>query len=168
MFAPSRLIAAAGLSALWQGDHAGSARRLASWSTWRTSTPPAPTMCWRWRTKPLILSHTNPRAFYDIERNSTDAHIKGVVAQCGRRGRHQCRAGKQPSRARRRWIAIIDHIEHVITGIAGDRSTSGLGLDFFEFILQRDGRPEERRRLDAMATVCFVPESAATIRTCAT
>jgi membrane dipeptidase len=104
-------------------------------------------------TKPLILSHTNPRAFYDIERNSTDAHIKGVAQLGGVIGINSVLVSNIPSEVT--LDRFIDHIEHVIK-IAGIDHV-GLGLDFFEFIY--NAMPaEERRRLDALATVCFVPD----------
>jgi membrane dipeptidase len=104
-------------------------------------------------TRPLILSHTNPRAFYDIERNSNDAHIKGVAQLGGVVGINAVLVSNVQSEAT--LDRFIDHIEHVIT-IAGVDHV-GLGLDFFEFIY--NAMPaEERRRLDALATVCFVPE----------
>jgi membrane dipeptidase len=104
-------------------------------------------------TKPLILSHTNPRAFYNIERNSTDAHIKGVAQLGGVVGINSVLVSNVQSEAT--LDRFIDHIEHMI-GLAGIDHV-GLGLDFFEFIY--NAMPaEERRRLDALATVCFVPE----------
>ena len=104
-------------------------------------------------TKPLILSHTNPRAYYDIERNSTDAHIKGVAQLGGVIGLNAVLVSNIPSETT--LDRFVDHIEHVIK-IAGIDHV-GLGLDFFEFIY--NAMPaDERRRLDALATVCFVPE----------
>jgi membrane dipeptidase len=103
-------------------------------------------------TKPLILSHTNPRAFYNIERNSTDAHIKGVAQLGGVVGINAVLVSDVQSEAT--LDRFIDHIAHVIA-IAGVDHV-GLGLDFFEFIY--NAMPDEaRRRLDAMAKICFVP-----------
>ena len=89
----------------------------------------------------------------DIARNSIDAHIKGAAQFGGVIGLTAVLVSNIPSETT--LDRFVDHIEHVIK-IAGIDHV-GLGLDFFEFIY--NAMPaDERRRLDALATVCFVPE----------
>ena len=67
---------------------------------------------------PLIISHTNPRAFYDIERNSSDAHIKAVGERGGVIGVNAVLVSDRQEEAT--LDRYVDHIEH-IAGIARDR-----------------------------------------------
>jgi membrane dipeptidase len=99
---------------------------------------------------PLIISHTNPRAFYDIERNSSDAHIKAVGARGGVIGVNAVLVSDRREEAT--LDRYVDHIEH-IADIAGIDSV-GLGFDFFKFILDQ-WPPEEQAKYDM---VRFVPD----------
>lgn len=99
---------------------------------------------------PLIISHTNPRAFYDIERNSSDAHIKAVGAQGGVVGVNAVLVSDRQEEAT--LDRYVDHVEYVarLAGIDG----VGLGFDFFKFIMDQ-WPPEEQAKYDM---VRFVPE----------
>jgi membrane dipeptidase len=80
--------------------------------------------------KPLILSHTNPRHFYDIERNSSDAQIKAVAERGGVIGLNTVLVS--PTKERATLAHYIDHLEHVVALTSID--AVGIGFDFFEFI----------------------------------
>jgi membrane dipeptidase len=99
---------------------------------------------------PLIISHTNPRAFYDIERNSSDAQIKAVGARGGVIGVNAVLVSDRQEEAT--LDRYVDHIEH-IAGIAGIDGV-GLGFDFFKFVLDQ-WPPEEQAKYDM---VRFVPD----------
>jgi membrane dipeptidase len=84
-------------------------------------------------TLPVIISHTNPRAYYDIERNSSDEHIRAVGQRGGVVGVSAVlvSAHKEDAHLDR----YVDHIEH-IAKLAGIDSV-GIGFDFFEFIYRQ-------------------------------
>lgn len=100
-------------------------------------------------TGPIIISHTNPRAFYDIERNSSDAHFKAVGERGGVIGVNAVLISDQKEEAT--LTRYVDHIEH-IANIAGIDSV-GLGFDFFKFIV--DQWPPE---LQPKAGIHFPPD----------
>ncbi len=83
-------------------------------------------------TRPVIVSHTNPRRFYDIERNISDDQIKMIGERGGVVG-----VGAVLLSANKEDIHLdnyVDQIEYVanLIGIDG----VGLGFDFFEAIFQ--------------------------------
>jgi membrane dipeptidase len=91
---------------------------------------------------PVIISHTNPRRFYDIERNSSEAQIRQVGERGGVVG-----LGALLLSPRAQEIHLdnyVDQIEYVaaLIGIDG----VGLGFDFFKFIYETLP-PAERARL---------------------
>jgi membrane dipeptidase len=103
---------------------------------------------------PLIISHTTPRAFYDIERNSSDEHIRAV----GRRGGVVGANGVLVSpRAEDSTLdRYVDEIEYLaeLAGIDG----VGIGFDFFEFIYRR-WSAAERAELDSrLSRAHFLPD----------
>lgn len=103
--------------------------------------------------KPLILSHTNPRHYYDIERNSTDAHIKEVAARGGVIGVNSVLVS--PTQENATLDHYIDHIEHVVGMTSID--SVGIGFDFFEFIYLA----MPRHLMDALikgGSVHFIPD----------
>ena len=91
-------------------------------------------------TKPPIVSHTNARKYYDIERNISDEQIKAIGERGGVIGANSVlvSAKKEESTLDR----YIDHIEHIasLIGING----VGIGFDFFEFIYRQ--WPESRQK----------------------
>jgi membrane dipeptidase len=105
-------------------------------------------------TKPPIISHTNPRAFYDIERNSGDDHLRAVGQHGGVVG---INAVLVSPRAEDSHIdRYVDHIEYVaeLAGIDG----VGIGFDFFEHIY-RQWTQQARDQLEAkLAKPNFLPE----------
>jgi membrane dipeptidase len=95
----------------------------------------------------VIVSHTNVRRFYDVERNISDDQIKMIGARGGVIGINAIlvSANKEEATLDR----YIDHIEHVadLIGIDG----VGIGFDFCEF-LWRQMPAAEREELEAKLT----------------
>jgi membrane dipeptidase len=83
--------------------------------------------------KPLIVSHTNVRKFYDIERNVNDEQIKMIGERGGVVGVNAILVSPDPQTST--IDRYVDHIEHVIglTGIDG----VGIGFDFCEYLFQQ-------------------------------
>src|SRR5207237_5975803 len=105
-------------------------------------------------TKPLIVSHTNPRHFYNVERQISDEQIKMIGARGGVIGINASLVS--PKKEESTLDGYADHIEYVanLIGIDG----VGLGFDFCEFLFQQ--MPEaERRELEAkLTTAHFLPD----------
>lgn len=103
-------------------------------------------------TRPLILSHTNARRFYDIERNSTGEQIKAVAATGGVVGVNAVLvAGDRDNTTLDRYV---DHIDYMVEMAGIDHV--GIGFDFFEFIYTQ--MPEaEKRELNKLASIHFIP-----------
>src|SRR6266571_5070909 len=104
--------------------------------------------------KPLIVSHTNARRFYDIERNISDEQIKIVGQRGGVVGVNAILVS--PDSATSTIDRYVDHIEHLINLIGIDGI--GLGFDFCEYLFQQ--LPEKvRNELAAkLTTPHFVPD----------
>jgi membrane dipeptidase len=107
-------------------------------------------------TKPVIISHTNARKFYDIERNVTDEQIKAVGARGGVIGINAVLVS--PHREEATLDRYIDHIEHVrdLIGIDG----VAIGFDFFEFIYRQWSKAEQIAFQEKFTHAHFVPELA--------
>jgi membrane dipeptidase len=91
-------------------------------------------------TKPLIVSHTNARKFYDIERNVSDEQIKMIGQRGGVVGINAILVSPKPEKST--IDHYIDHIEHVI-GLIGIDGV-GIGFDFCEYLFQQ--MPESVRK----------------------
>jgi len=105
-------------------------------------------------TKPPIISHTNARKYYDIERNITDEQIKMMGERRGVIGVNGVLVS--PKKEESTLDRYIDHIEHVtdLIGIDG----VGIGFDFFEFIY-RQWTDSARKELAAkFTTPHFIPD----------
>lgn len=104
--------------------------------------------------RPPIVSHTNARRYYDIERNISDEQIKLVGERGGVIGVNSVLVS--PRKEQSTLDRYVDHIEH-IAGLIGIGSV-GIGFDFFEFIYRQ--WPEERRQeLDSKLTAPhFIPD----------
>ena len=98
-------------------------------------------------TKPPIVSHTNARKYYDIERNISDEQIKMIGERRGVIGINSVLVS--PTKEESTLDRYIDHIEHVanLIGIDG----VGIGFDFFEFIY-RQWTESARKELAAKFT----------------
>jgi len=92
-------------------------------------------------TKPPIVSHTNARRYYDIERNISDAQIKMIGERGGVIGVNSVLVS--PTEQETTMDRYIDHIEQIVS-LAGVDSV-GIGFDFFEFIYRQwpDARQKE-------------------------
>jgi membrane dipeptidase len=105
-------------------------------------------------TKPLIVSHTNARRFYDIERNISDEQIKMIGARGGVIGINAILVSAKKEEAT--LDRYVDHIEHVASLIGIDGV--GIGFDFCEF-LWRQMPVEKREELEAkLTTPHFLPD----------
>jgi len=105
-------------------------------------------------TKPLIVSHSNARRYYDIERNMSDEQIKMIGTRGGVIGINAILVS--PKKEEATLDRYVDHIEHVanLIGIDG----VGIGFDFCEF-LWRQLPDAEREALQAkLTTPCFLPD----------
>jgi membrane dipeptidase len=105
-------------------------------------------------TRPIIISHTNARKFYDIERNATDEQINAVGARGGVIGINAVLVS--PHKAEATLDRYIDHIEHVrdLIGIEG----VAIGFDFFEFIYRQWSEVEQIAFQDKFTHAHFVPD----------
>ena len=99
-------------------------------SIWPTSIPPASKKSARCTNRPLIVSHSNVRRFYDIERNISDEQIQMIGARGGVIGISAMFVS--PIKEEATLDRYIDHIAHVadLIGIDG----VGIGFDFCEFL----------------------------------
>ena len=88
-------------------------------------------------TKPLVVSHTNARKFYDIERNISDDQIR-IIGE--RKGVIGVNAILVSSSAEKSTVDhYVDHIEHIVS-LIGIESV-GIGFDFCEYLF--DQLPKE-------------------------
>src|SRR5438874_6625244 len=104
--------------------------------------------------KPIIVSHTNVRKFYDIERNISDAQIKIVGQRGGVVGVNAILVS--PDRETSTIDRYVDHIDHVIDLIGIDGV--GIGFDFCEYLFQQ---MSESVRADLAAKLTkphFIPD----------
>ena len=81
-------------------------------------------------TRPLIVSHTNARRYYDIERNVSDDQIKMIGQRRGVIGVNSVLVS--PHKEQATLDTFVDHIEHIASLIGIDGV--GIGFDFFKFI----------------------------------
>jgi membrane dipeptidase len=98
-------------------------------------------------TKPLIVSHTNARKFYDIERNVSDEQIKMIGQRGGVVGVNAILVSPKPEKSTINHY--VDHIEHVI-GLIGIDGV-GIGFDFCEYLFEQLP-PRVRKDLAAKLT----------------
>ena len=103
---------------------------------------------------PAVISHTNPRRFYDIERNSSDAQMQAVAERGGVVGISSVLLS--PSRDGATAAAYADQVAYVAELIGIDHV--GLGFDFFDFIY-RAMPPEEQAAFEEdLASVHLPPD----------
>lgn len=105
-------------------------------------------------TKPLFFSHTNPRKFFDIDRNASDDHMRAVGARGGVVGVNGALVGSRPEQAT--LDTYVDHIEYVVELVGID--AVGIGFDFFKFIWD-SWTPAQQAALAAyIAAPAFIPD----------
>lgn len=104
--------------------------------------------------RPVIVSHTNARKYYDIERNISDEQIKWIGRRGGVIGINSVlvSANKEESTLDR----YVDHVQHVIDLIGIDGV--GIGFDFFEFIYRRWSEEERAAFHKKFPHVHFIPD----------
>ena len=105
-------------------------------------------------TRPLIVSHSNARRYYDMERNMSDEQIRMIGARGGVIGINAILVS--PKKEEATLDRYVDHIEHIAELIGID--SVGIGFDFCEF-LWRQMPDEEREALQAkLTTPNFLPD----------
>jgi membrane dipeptidase len=105
-------------------------------------------------TKSPIVSHTNVRRYYDIERNISDEQIKKIGERHGVIGINSLLVS--PKQEESTLDRYVDHIEHVanLIGIDG----VGVGFDFFEFIYCQWPESAKRELAEKFTTPQFIPD----------
>jgi membrane dipeptidase len=107
-------------------------------------------------TKPLIVSHTNARRFYDIERNISDDEIKLIGKRRGVIGVNSVLVS--PKKEESTLDRYVDHIEY-IAGLIGIECV-GIGFDFFEFIYRQWPQENQRALAARLTEPHFIPDLA--------
>ena len=105
-------------------------------------------------TGPLIVSHTNVRNFYEIERNISDEQIKLIGQRSGVIGVNAILVS-----ARKEKSTIdhyIDHIAHVIDLIGIDGVA--IGFDFCEYLFQQLPESVVKELAAKLTTPHFIPD----------
>jgi membrane dipeptidase len=104
-------------------------------------------------TKPPIVSHTNVRRYFDIERNISDDQIKMIGERDGVVGINSVLVS--PRGQESTLDRYVDHIEHVanLIGIDG----VGIGFDFFEFIYSQWPESARKELSEKLTTPQFIP-----------
>jgi membrane dipeptidase len=105
-------------------------------------------------TKPVIVSHTNARKYYDIERNISDAQIKAVGQRGGVIGVNAVLVSAQKDKAT--LDHYVDHIEHMI-GLIGIDGV-GIGFDFFEFLYEQWPESAKEELAAKLTRPHFIPD----------
>ena len=105
-------------------------------------------------TKPPIVSHTNVRRHYDIERNISDEQIKMIGERGGVIGVNSILVSQREAEST--MDRYIDHFEHIanLIGIDG----VGIGFDFFEFIYQQWPESRQKELAAKFTTPHFIPD----------
>jgi membrane dipeptidase len=105
-------------------------------------------------TKPPIVSHTNVRRYYDIERNISDEQIKMIGERHGVIGINSILVSlRQEESTLDRYV---DHIEHIANLIGID--SVGIGFDFFEFIYRQWPESRQNELAANLTTPHFIPD----------
>src|SRR5947209_6943840 len=97
--------------------------------------------------KPLVVSHTNARKLYDIERNISDEQINLIAARGGVIGVNAILVSPKANEST--MDRYIDHIEHLISLVGIDHV--GIGFDFCEYLFDQLP-PNVREELAAKLT----------------
>jgi len=105
-------------------------------------------------TKPLIVSHTNAREFYDIDRNISDEQIKAIGQRGGVVGLNAILVSPNPEEST--LDHYIDHIEHVI-GLVGIDGV-GIGFDFCEYLFEQLPPSVVQELAAKLTTPHFIPD----------
>jgi membrane dipeptidase len=101
-----------------------------------------------------IVSHSNARCFYDIERNTSDAQIKMIGERGGVIGVNSVLVSSRKGEST--LDRYVDHMEHII-GLIGIDAV-GIGFDFFEFLYAQWSVEEQRALAAKLAEPQFIPD----------
>lgn len=104
--------------------------------------------------KPLIFSHTNPRKFFDLDRNASDDHIRAVGARGGVIGVNGALVGA--TRAQATIDMYIDNVEYVVE-LSGMDSVA-IGFDFFKFIWDQWTPAHQEELMTYLMEIAFIPD----------
>jgi membrane dipeptidase len=105
-------------------------------------------------TKPPIVSHTNVRRYYDIERNISDEQIKLIGERRGVIGVNSIIVS--PRKEESTLDRYVDHIDHIANFIGID--SVGIGFDFFEFIYRQWPESRQKELAAKFTTPHFIPD----------
>jgi membrane dipeptidase len=105
-------------------------------------------------TKPPIVSHTNVRRYYDIERNISDTQITMIGERRGVIGVNSILVS--PKEEESTMDRYIDHIEHIANLIGID--SVAIGFDFFEFIYREWPESRQKELADKFTTPHFIAD----------
>ncbi|MBO0695788.1 MAG: dipeptidase [Verrucomicrobia bacterium] len=105
-------------------------------------------------TKPPIVSHTNARRYYDIERNIGDDQIKMIGERRGVIGVNSVLVS--PKKEESTLDCYVNHIEHIANLIGID--CVAIGFDFFEFIYSQWPESAKNELAKKLTTPRFIPE----------
>ena len=105
-------------------------------------------------TKPVIVSHTNPRRYYDIERNISDEQIRMIGERRGVIGVNSVLVSSREDEAT--LDRYIDHIEHIANLIGVE--CVAIGFDFFEFIYRQWPESARKELAAKFTTPHFIPD----------
>ena len=105
-------------------------------------------------TRPVIVSHTNARKYYDIERNISDGQIRMIGDRRGVIGVNSILVS--PREEESTLDKYVDHIAHIanLIGIDG----IGIGFDFFEFIYRQWSETRQKELAAKFTTPHFIPD----------
>jgi len=105
-------------------------------------------------TKPLIVSHTNARKFYDVERNISDEQIKMIGERGGVIGVNSVLVS--PDQETSTLDCYVDHVQRIVD-LAGVDCV-GIGFDFFEFIYRQWPESKKKWMAEKLTTPHFIPD----------
>jgi membrane dipeptidase len=105
-------------------------------------------------TKPLIVSHTNARKFYDVERHISDGQIKMIGERRGVIGVNSVLVS--PDQETSTLDCYVDHIQYIVDLIGID--CVGIGFDFFEFIYRQWPESKKKWMAEKLTTPHFIPD----------
>jgi membrane dipeptidase len=105
-------------------------------------------------TEPPIVSHTNVRRYYDIERNISDDQIKMIGERRGVIGVNSVLVSSKEEQST--LDHYVDHIEHIANLISIDGVA--IGFDFFEFIYSQWTESAKKELAEKFTTPHFIPD----------
>jgi len=105
-------------------------------------------------TKPPIVSHTNVRRYYDIERNISDEQIKMIGERRGVIGANSILVSLRQEEST--LDHYVGHIEHIANLVGID--SVGIGFDFFEFIYRQWPESRQKELAAKFTTPHFIPD----------